>query len=109
MVFTINTGKNKILFLGDAGKILSKKLLEKQKENLKSDIVQMAHHGQAGVKESLYKAIGAKISLWPTPKWLYDTPTEYHHWLHCDIVRKWMDDLGNDLRYVAQEGGILLK
>lgn len=104
------TGGKSVIFLGDLGAEAGDELLNSEYSNeLPSDIVQMAHHGQAGVRESLYKAIGAKISLWPTPDWLYKTPTEEHHWLHCDIVRKWLDDLGNFERYIAKDGGILLK
>lgn len=72
MVIKFNTGNTTLLILGDTGINSSKKLLENQKEKLKSDIVQIAHHGQAGATEELYKTINPKICLWPTTEWLWD-------------------------------------
>lgn len=72
MVIKFDTGKTTLLILGDTGEKASKKLLERQKEKLKSDIVQMAHHGQAGATKELYKEISPKMCLWPTPDWLWN-------------------------------------
>ena len=59
------------LFLNDASIGSGKRLLDTYKEKLKSDIVQLAHHGQAGVDKDVYDAIDAKIRLWPTTIWLW--------------------------------------
>ena len=72
MVIKMNINNKSILFLGDTGKESGEKLLENQKRKLKSDIVQMAHHGQNGVDKDVYEAIQPKICLWPTPEWLWD-------------------------------------
>lgn len=72
MVIKFDTGKETLLILGDTGEKSSKKLLETQRENLKSDIVQMAHHGQQGATKELYEAVQPKICLWPTPEWLWN-------------------------------------
>lgn len=72
MVIKFDTGETTVLILGDTGKQSSKKLLEKQKEKLKSDIVQMSHHGQDGATKELYEQIQPKICLWPTPQWLWN-------------------------------------
>lgn len=72
MVIKFDTGNTTLLILGDTGIKSSQKLLENQKEKLKSDIVQVAHHGQAGATEELYRTINPKICLWPTTKWLWD-------------------------------------
>lgn len=72
MVIKFDTGNKTLLILGDTGEKSSKKLLENQKEKLKSDIVQMAHHGQAGATKELYEAVSPQICLWPTPEWLWD-------------------------------------
>src|SRR5699024_1992358 len=67
MVIKMNVNNKSILFLADTGVESGEKLLQNQKEKLKADIVQMAHHGQAGVTEEVYQAIDPKICLWPTP------------------------------------------
>ena len=76
MVIKMNLPEQSILFLGDTGAASGDKLLETQKEKLKSDMVQVAHHGQNGAKESLYQAIQAKICLWPTPEWIWNKKME---------------------------------
>lgn len=72
MVIKFDTGNTTLLILGDTGIKSSQKLLKNQKEKLKSDIVQVSHHGQAGATEELYKTINPKICLWPTTKWLWN-------------------------------------
>ena len=72
MVIKMNLPETSILFLGDTGAESGDKLLETQASKLKSDIVQVAHHGQNGAKESLYQAIQPSICLWPTPEWIWN-------------------------------------
>lgn len=71
MVIKMETKKNSILFLGDTGVESGNKLLDNQKEKLKVNILQMAHHGQQGVSKEIYEYIKPKICLWPTPDWLW--------------------------------------
>ena len=73
------------LFLNDASIGSGKRLLDTYKEKLKSDIVQLAHHGQAGVDKDVYDAIDAKIRLWPTTIWLW---RDHETW-RVDEVRGW--------------------
>ena len=76
MVIRMTDGDFSVLFLGDLGVEGGEKLLFTQGEKIKSDCVQMAHHGQRGVAKEIYEAIGPKYALWPTPKWLWDN-TKY--------------------------------
>lgn len=112
MVIKFDTGKTKILILGDTGEKSSEKLLLNQKDKLKSDIVQMAHHGQAGATEELYKAVNPTICLWPTPEWLWnnDNGNGYGsgNWKTLE-VRKWIDNIGVRENYVEKDGDIILK
>ncbi len=55
----------KILFLGDINQAGSRVLLNSGKP-LKSDIVQISHHGFSGASEALYRAVDAGTALWPT-------------------------------------------
>lgn len=72
MVYKITVNGKSILFLGDMGEEGGKKLLADCGDSLKSDIVQVAHHGQNGVGHDVYRAINPSICLWPTPQWLWD-------------------------------------
>ena len=63
-------GDHSVLFLGDAASDSGKRLLQMYSgEELKSEYVQMGHHGQGGPDKDFYDAIDAKdsIRLWPTP------------------------------------------
>ena len=70
-VFRVSEADFTVLFLGDLGAEAGKRLMEK-KYDLKADAVQMAHHGQNGVEESVYQEISPQYAFWPTPKWLWE-------------------------------------
>ena len=83
-----------VMFLGDLDKISGEFFLkETPKEKLKSDIVQMAHHGNWAVEKDVYDAIGAKVHLWPTPLWVWNcTDSRFD----IDKVRSWVGTVGAD-------------
>lgn len=112
MVIKFDTGKGTLLILGDTGEKSSKKLLETQRENLKSDIVQMAHHGQAGATKELYEAVSPTICLWPTPEWLWNNDAgsgkNSGTWKTLE-TRKWMEDLNVKTNYIAKDGDFIIK
>lgn len=112
MVIKVKTPKTSILFLGDTGVEASNKLLQgTMKEELKSDIVQVAHHGQAGATEELYKVINPKICLWPTIKWLWDndigTGENSGDWKTME-TREWIEKLNVEKNYLAFEHQVVL-
>lgn len=111
MVIKFDTGRTKLLILGDTGEKSSEKLLKNQKDKLKSDIVQMAHHGQAGATEELYKQINPTICLWPTPKWLWNNDNgggeNSGTWKTME-TRSWMENIGVKQNYVAKDGDIAI-
>ncbi len=112
MVIKMNLPKSSILFLGDTGEESGDKLLKTQKDKLKSDIVQVAHHGQGGAKENLYKEINPKICLWPTPEWLWNNDSGEGKgsgpWTTLE-TRKWMEDLGVETNIIEKDGDITIK
>ncbi len=107
MVLKFKTKKTSFLILGDTGEKSSEKLLQTQKEKLKSDIVQMAHHGQQGATKELYQAIQPKICLWPTPEWLWNNDAgegmNTGPWKTLE-TRAWMEELQVQQNYVAKDG-----
>lgn len=76
-----------IMFLGDAGPIAGIRLVKTYGDKLKSDIVQMAHHGQAGVDKNCYAAIDAQVYLWPTPVWVWKNENNYYQ---TNTTREWI-------------------
>lgn len=66
LVFRVTAENNSVMVLGDASPDTSSHLVKVYKQYLKSDMVQIAHHGFQGGTVSLYKAIDARVALWPT-------------------------------------------
>lgn len=108
MVFklTAKDVNKSMIFLGDSMTKASPEILEK-KEKLKADAVQLAHHGNWGVTEDVYKAITPKVAFINTTESLYnnDNGTGYNtgNWTSI-IVREWLENIGCTTFYKAFEG-----
>lgn len=87
IVLRMTIGEQKVLFLNDLGAIGGRRLLATYGDALKSDIVQMAHHGQGGVNKDVYDAIDAQVHLWPTPIWVWNNAEGTYQ---IDEVREWL-------------------
>lgn len=109
MVIKMKTKNNSILFLGDTGVESGNKLLEMQKEKLKVNILQMAHHGQSGVTEEVYDFINPKICLWPTPDWLWINDSgngeDSGPWKTKE-TRQWIEKLNVKKNIIEKDGNI---
>lgn len=108
MVYKITVNGKKILFLGDLGKEGGEYLLnDNSPDELKADLVQMAHHGQRGVDEAVYKVINPSVCLWPTPQWLWDNDNGggpgSGNWLTA-TTKKWMKSMGVKIHYATKDG-----
>ena len=107
IVYKIFVDDISILYLGDLGYKGGEKLLaETPPYLLSSDIVQMAHHGQAGVGEDVYKFINPKIALWSAPQWLWTNRDGFGNYKTLE-TRKWMEQL-KCKNYVTADGDIIL-
>ena len=102
-----------ILVLGDMGPEAGALLYEQTSvEDLKSDIVQMSHHGQYGVSREVYATINPKIALWPCPLWLWNNDggsgIGSGDWKTLE-TRKWMKDLGVKVNYCIKDGDQIIR
>ena len=98
MVFKLtatDVGKS-MIFLGDIYTQASKEIMERP-ELLKSDAVQMAHHGQNGAPKDVYNAIYPEICFFSASEKLYnnDNGGGYNsgRWKSI-VVRDWMEEIG---------------
>lgn len=96
------------LVLGDLGPEGGDLLLaDLGAEALKSDIVQMSHHGQYGVGQEVYTAINPSIALWPCPLWLWNNDSGggigSGDWKTLE-TREWMENLGVKANYCIKDG-----
>lgn len=67
LIFRITVGEQTFMFLGDADPTSIGIIVAKYGSALKSDVVQVAHHGYYGGTKEGYDAIDAPIVLWPCP------------------------------------------
>lgn len=111
MVIKMKVHNKSIIFLADTGVESGQKLLKNQKEKLKADILQMAHHGQGGAEKEVYEQINPKICLWPTTDWLWDNDpgTGYNTGIWTTIeTRNWMEELKVTRNYIEKDGDITI-
>lgn len=111
-VFRMTLGQKTILFLGDLGIEGGRSLLARYGKSLKSDLCQMAHHGQNGVEREVYEAIAPEACLWCAPDWLYnnDRGKGFNTHIYQTVtVRGWMEELGVKTHYVIKDGDQIIK
>ncbi len=77
LVFRAWVEGQSILFLGDTATERGLTLINTYGDRIKSDIVQMAHHGQGGVSKAAYDKIDAAVRIWPTPLWVWTNTNTY--------------------------------
>ena len=118
LVFKITTPNKTVLFLGDLGPDAGDILFDESRHLLKSDIVQMAHHGHMNVGMEVYAAIEPSACMWCCADWLYNEP-EVPSYLEnreklkrmgrirmygTAVTRRWMEQLGVKTHYVTKDG-----
>ena len=94
-----------VLFLGDAYTDSGQRLLKQyEADQIKSDYIQMGHHGQNGPAKAFYDAIDAANSkrLWPTPVWVWEVYKSKNN-INTDTTRKWLG-LPADFNEFAAQG-----
>lgn len=100
-----------VLFLSDTGLEAGEKLLlGKYASYLPSDYVQVAHHGQDGAGEEVYKAIKPSYCLWTTPIWLWNNDNGggagSGPWKTLE-TRRWIEKMGVKCNYVTGVDGLV--
>jgi hypothetical protein len=69
MVFRLDIAGKKVMITGDAQEYQSAVITSTIDQSiLKSDIVQMSHHGYEGCSETFYSMVDAATVMWPMPK-----------------------------------------
>ena len=118
LVVRMETSRRSVLFLGDLGPEGGDVLYEESRHLLKSDIVQMAHHGHMNVGMEVYAAVAPEVCLWCCPDWLYNEPEIPQYLANRErarqrgrtgmygtsMTRKWMETLGVKEHYVTKDG-----
>ena len=118
LVFKLITPNKSVLFMGDIGPDAGDLLFRESRHLLKSDYVQMAHHGHMNCSMEVYAEIMPEACLWCAPEWLYNECEEPGGLKDVPklrrmgrirmygeaVTRKWMDILGVKKHYVTKDG-----
>ena len=75
IILRMNSNGVKTLFLADAEAQTTNLLLNMYGSTLKSDIMQIAHHGYSGGSTSLYQNVDPSWTLWPTNQTCFEERT----------------------------------
>ena len=100
LMFRLEGNAESMLFCADVGISMSDSLVQKYGGELKSDYLQIAHHGNGGLNDEFYRLVSPKKVFFDAPDWLmnnqnpstletagYDTPEN----------RKLMEELGAEI------------
>ena len=112
LAFRVTGEQRNVLFLGDMGPFAGEELLATHGSYLKSDIVQMAHHGHVGVRKNVYEAIDPEVCIWCAASWLWQEHegVRYLNGEHSTTVtRQWMAEIGNQQHIVTKDGDAVIE
>lgn len=70
MMFKLTGNTESILYCADVGYRISDKIIGEYKEELKSDYIQMGHHGNGGLTKEFYQNVNPKVAFFDAPDWL---------------------------------------
>jgi len=104
MVFRVSTKEGNALFLGDAADATSEVLCKRYGSYLKSDLVQMAHHGWDGVTYAVYELVQPSVITWPNSRSEYEKNLVGDVPAYREINRKVLALVGEQNIYVAGDG-----
>ena len=104
-VFRMTVPGKSILITGDAAFACGVVLQKYHKAgviNLKSDVVQVSHHGQQGLQKATYELIDADVALWPAPSWVYNAAQSATN-VRTYYTRQWFSSWGTT-NYASYNG-----
>jgi beta-lactamase superfamily II metal-dependent hydrolase len=111
LAFRVTGKERNVLFLGDMGPDAGEELLATYGEYLKSDVVQMAHHGHIGVNKDVYEAIDPSVCIWCAASWLWQEHegVRYLNGGHSvTVTRRWMAEIGHQEHIVTKDGDAVI-
>ena len=74
LMFKVSSGKSSMIFCGDChSDKLGYELIDKYGEKMKSDYVQLGHHGNASFSPDIYEYMAPKGVVFDAPEWLMNS------------------------------------
>ena len=91
-----------MIVMGDLSLLGGEKLLNDRGDELKSDIVVLAHHGRGGVGEDVYRKMDPEIVIWPTTEKIYNSEGGM-------LTRSWFDKMNVKKEVLSFESTYVIK
>lgn len=108
IVFKIYGNKESLLFCGDVqDNIIGEYLINNYKNKLKSDYLQVAHHGNNWLGEEFYRLVSPKVAIFPAPDWLIENSGNIS-WFTVEKNRKILEELGSKILWHNTSPNILV-
>ena len=96
LIFKLSAEQDSMLFLSDVGISQSDFMQKKYGAQLTADYVQMGHHGNGGMDESIYRMIAPKAAFFDAPESLMQNAE-----LNAPKKKELMEELGAEIYYYA--------
>ena len=97
IVFKLYGNEESLLFCGDIqASVIGEYLIENYKGKLKSDYLQVGHHGNNSLGDNFYKIVSPKVAFFAAPDWLMNN-TGNVSWYTVKQIRQWLEDLGSEV------------
>lgn len=96
LIFKLSAEQESMLFLSDVGISQSDYMQKKYGDQLAADYVQMGHHGNGGMDESIYRMISPKKAFFDAPESLMQNAE-----LNAPRKKAFMEELGAEICYYA--------
>ena len=96
LMFMVNGEQEKMLFCADAERAVQNSIINRHKNELSADFVQVAHHGNWGLTASFYNIVQARVAFFDAPSWIVnDTSGKYN----APILKKHLQAAGTKIYY----------
>lgn len=94
IVFKLIGNEESILFCGDTqSNLISEYLLDNYGDELKSDYLQVAHHGNNSFSDEFYETVDPKVAFFPSPTIIMEN-TYNISWYRAEDISGLLEDMG---------------
>ena len=97
IVFKLYGNEKSLLFCGDVqSSVIGEYLIENCKDKLRSDYLQVGHHGNNWLGDEFYKIVSPKIAFFAAPDWLMNNEKNVS-WYRVKEIKELLEELGAEI------------
>ena len=94
MVFKLYGNSESILFTSDIqAEKLGNEIIKNFRDELKSDYLQVPHHGNSKISNEFYDLVNPKEAIFCSPYWIFTNPNNIS-WYTASDVRNYLESIG---------------